>query len=371
MKALTHAEAEKLLAQSRAGASELERKLAASVLLAARVFPFPTPTTTTTSSAARSAGGSTMFKKATKKKAKLKATLDGPAGSGKTYSALELAKQLGGRVALIDTEHGSASKYADRFDFDAVELEEFSIETYLRTIEGAKQDGYDVLIIDSLSHAWAGKGGALERVDRAAGGNKFSAWRDVTPLHNRLIDAIVAFPGHVICTMRTKTEYVVEENGKKVRKVGTAPVQRDNVEYEFDVVGDLALDGTLTITKTRCPDLSGSHGLLRREDIGLVAKKLKAWLSDGVEAPATPAPSPEAQPAQSSRPPASNTNAEPRRSQLTPVEQVEISIAEAQTREQLDKLVATITKLPRQEQLQVRQAFGRRMKEVSHAAPKR
>lgn len=230
-----------------------------------------------------------QFQKATKKKAKLRLTLDGPAGSGKTYSALELAKKLGGRVAVIDTEHGSAAKYADRFEFDSVELPEFSLETYLKAIGAAAQAGYDVLIIDSLSHAWTGKGGALEQVDRIGGNNKFTnGWKQVTPLHNRLIDTILSFPGHVICTMRTKTEWVIEQdkNGRSVpRKIGLAPVQREGMEFEFDVVADLSAEGHLTISKTRCPDLSGSAGLLRREEIAEVGNKLVAWLSDGSVAP--------------------------------------------------------------------------------------
>ena len=137
----------------------------------------------------------------------------------------------------------------------------------MRTIEEARRAGYDNLVIDSLFHAWTGKGGALEQVERSggAGGNKFAGWGKVTPLQNRLIDDILAYPGHVICTMRTKMEYVVEEvNGKKVpKKMGIAPVQREGVEFEFDVVADLSQDGNLTISKTRCPGLSGSQGLLR------------------------------------------------------------------------------------------------------------
>lgn len=227
-----------------------------------------------------------MFQKATKKAAKLRLALDGPAGSGKTYNALLVAQTLGGKVALLDTEHGSASKYADKFSFDAAELDLFSIDNYLKAISAAASAGYDVLIIDSLSHAWSGRGGALEEVDRAGGSNKFTnGWGTVTPKHNRLIDAIVAFPGHVIATMRTKSEYVIEDkNGKKVpRRIGTAPVQRDGMEYEFDVVVELDRDGQVTITKTRCSDLAGSAGMLTYADVPQMAKTLRAWLSDGAE----------------------------------------------------------------------------------------
>lgn len=250
-----------------------------------------------------------MFRKATKKQAKLRATFNGPAGSGKTFSSLELAKALGGRIALIDTEHGAAQHYADRFDFDAVNLEDQSIESYIKVIIAAGQAGYGVLIVDSLSHAWAGKGGALEVVDRVGGNNKFTnGWKVVTPLHNRLIDTLLAYPGHLICTMRTKTEWVLEkdEKGRTVpQKVGTAPVQRDGMEYEFDVVAEMDVRGNVIVTKTRCSLLSGLGGLLTHKEVPTMGATLKAWLSEGV-APeaATPPPAPPAQPASSSAQPA-------------------------------------------------------------------
>ena len=129
-----------------------------------------------------------VFKKATKEQAKLRMGIIGPAGSGKTYTALLTARNLvpDGKIAVLDTERGSASKYADIFEFDVCELESFHPENYIKTIQAAEEAGYDVLIIDSLSHAWTGKDGALELVDKAAArerGNSFAAWRHVTPLH--------------------------------------------------------------------------------------------------------------------------------------------------------------------------------------------
>ena len=123
------------------------------------------------------------FQKATKRQAKLRMALIGPSGSGKTFTALTLATALGKRVGVIDTEHGSASKYADRFAFDCLNLTSFSPGTYVEAIAAAAAAGFDVLIIDSLSHAWSGKDGALEQVDKKAAasrsGNSFTAWRDV------------------------------------------------------------------------------------------------------------------------------------------------------------------------------------------------
>ena len=108
------------------------------------------------------------FTKATKQEAKLRLALAGPSGSGKTYTALQIATHLGGPIALVDTERGSARKYADLFSFDVLELDSFHPERYIEAIHEAEEAGYAVLILDSLSHAWAGKDGALELVDKAA-----------------------------------------------------------------------------------------------------------------------------------------------------------------------------------------------------------
>jgi cytidylate kinase len=229
-----------------------------------------------------------QFKKATKQQSKLRMALVGPSGSGKTYTSLAVAKGLGERVALIDTERGSASKYSDLFNFDVLELDTFSPQKYVDAIHAAQAEGYDVLVIDSLSHAWMGKDGALEQVDKAAARtqakNNFTAWREVTPMHNALVDAILQSRMHVIVTMRVKTEYVMEKDersGKTApRKVGLAPVQRDGLEYEFDVVADLDLDNQFIVSKTRCPALRGE---VFKEANGQVSSILRAWLDDGVE----------------------------------------------------------------------------------------
>lgn len=312
-----------------------------------------------------------MFQKATKRQAKLRLTFDGPAGSGKTFSSLVLAKGLGGKTALIDTEHGSASKYADRFDFDAAELSEFSLDTYIKAIGEAAKAGYEVLIIDSLSHAWTGKGGALEEVDRSGGANKFaSGWKTVTPKHNRLVDTILAYPGHVICTMRTKMQYEVVEdkNGKKVpQKIGMGPIQREGMEYEFDVIAELTVDGALTITKTRCPDLSGSAGLLRYEDVPKLAAKLNAWLADGVEAPpATMPPIMDTPAMQIQAPPAAQPVKAANSNGTLPLG---AAIAEAQSRADLLKLMKQVMALPDGgDKAAMRELYNQRSSELSNAA---
>jgi hypothetical protein len=122
-----------------------------------------------------------------------------------------------------------------------------------------------VLCIDSLSHFWNGKDGELDKVDRAAqrmqSPNSFAAWKQVTPLHNALIDKIVSAPMHILASMRAKTEWILdrdERTGRTApRKVGLAPIMRDGIEYEFDVCGDMDQENTLVITKSRCPKLAG------------------------------------------------------------------------------------------------------------------
>jgi hypothetical protein len=255
-----------------------------------------------------------QFRKATKEQLKLRMALIGPAGSGKTYSALNIARHLGKRIAVIDTEHGSASKYAGLFEFDVVELDSFHPQNYIAGIQAAQQAGYDVLIIDSLSHAWMGKDGALELVDRAAkrspSGNSFAAWRDVTPLHNQLIEAMLGARLHLIVTMRSKMEYVQDKDEKgrtQIRKVGLQPVQRDGLEYEFDVVADLDTENTFIVGKTRCPQLTG---VIVPRPGKEVADTLLAWLTDGAppaELPKAPTPQPATQPTAQAVPAARST----------------------------------------------------------------
>ncbi len=228
---------------------------------------------------------SLSFQRASKKSARLRMALIGVAGSGKTYTALSIAQHLGKRVAVFDTERGSASKYSDTFEFDVLEPENFNPKTYIDAIAAAEEAGYDVIILDSLSHAWTGQGGALDLVDKAArrsqSNNTFGAWRDVTPLHNAMVDAMIGAKIHIIATMRAKTEYVQEKdkNGRTtVRKVGMAPVQRDGLEYEFDVVADLDQDNNFIVGKTRCPAIAG---MVVNKAGREVATKLNNWLSDG------------------------------------------------------------------------------------------
>lgn len=225
-----------------------------------------------------------MFKKAEKTKCHLKMALTGPSGSGKTYTALALASGIGKKIALIDTEGGSASKYADKFNFDTVTLTNFSPERYIDAMRAAVAEGYDVLIMDSMSHAWDGTGGILEQVEiqKKKSRNQFSAWADPSKLHKAFINSILNCPVHVIATMRVKTAYeIVEDGGKKTpKKIGLAPVQRDQVEYEFDIVAELTQENTFIVAKTRCSDL---NGYVTEKAGKETAEIIKNWLTSGVD----------------------------------------------------------------------------------------
>lgn len=229
------------------------------------------------------------FAKATKKASKARIALEGPSGSGKTYTALTTAAALGRRVALIDTEHRSASLYADEFAFDTLELDSYNPQLLIDALGAAALAGYDAVVIDSLSHFWMGTDGMLEQVDRAArrssGGNTFGGWKEMRPVERRMIEAMLAYPGHLIATLRTKTEWVVEENdrGKKVpKKIGLKAEQREGLEYEFTLVGSMDLDNTLVVTKSRCRALSGA--VIQRPDAAF-GQTLGEWLQDGEAGP--------------------------------------------------------------------------------------
>lgn len=234
------------------------------------------------------------IKKATKRAARLRMALIGLSGGGKTYKSLLIARELAGpegRVIVIDTERGSASKYADVTSFDVIELESFAPRTYVEAIRACEDAGADVIVIDSLSHAWIGKEGALDQVDRFAkrqSGNTFGAWREVTPQHNELVDAILRARAHVVVTIRAKMDYSQEKDERTgrtvVRKVGLAAVQRDGLEYEFDVVADVDFEHNAVISKTRCSALADKVFPMR--DTETLARELRTWLSDGA-APAT------------------------------------------------------------------------------------
>lgn len=236
-----------------------------------------------------------LFKPASRTKCKLRAAIAGPSGCGKTFTALRAAFALGKRVCMVATEPGAAEKYVGLspdgtpWNFDILTLDDYSPSAYRQAIIAAGTEKYDVCIIDSLSHEWEGSGGALELVDKKAGtgrGNKFTdGWGQVTPMHRAMFEAIVRSPCHVLATVRTKTEYSLEKNdqGKTVpTKLGMKPVQREGVEYEFDVFARMDLTHTMNVEKTRCPNIDGLVAV--KPDANTFAP-LVAWLNDGIDPP--------------------------------------------------------------------------------------
>ena len=229
------------------------------------------------------------FKKAERKQAKIRLALASPAGGGKTYSALLIAKGIGGKIAMIDTEHGSGSLYAGVPgipDYDVLELSPpFSPKRYIEAIKLAEKD-YAILIIDSLSHAWAAEGGVLDMQEAARlaskSGNSWTAWREVTPQHNELVEAMLQSPCHIIATMRSRQSYAQEEqegaDGKKkavIKKLGLAPVQREGMDYEFTLVLDLSQEHYATSSKDRTMLFDGQH-FKPSEETGA---KILEWLN--------------------------------------------------------------------------------------------
>jgi hypothetical protein len=236
------------------------------------------------------------FQRATKTQAKLRMALDGPAGSGKTFTGLIAATALrnGGKIAVIDTEHGSASKYADMFEFDVLELHNFHPQHYIDGIRAAEEAGYSVILLDSLSHAWEGEGGVLqlheEATKRQRTENSYTAWRDVTPIHRDLVEAILQSKCHIIATMRSKMDYVQtkgDDGRTTIKKVGMAPVQRAGMEYEFDIVADLDVDHNMVISKTRCFAIADQ---VVSKPTAAWFGTIKVWLGEGAPAPAVETP---------------------------------------------------------------------------------
>jgi len=196
------------------------------------------------------------FKKAEKKKSKLRLGISGPSGSGKTFSALRMAKGMCLKTAVIDSEKGSASLYADKFDFEVLEISPpYSTEKYQEALKLAEKEGFELVIIDSISHAWSGEGGLLNQKEQldARGGNSFANWAKMTPKQEKFINAIVSSQLHVIVTMRSKQDYSIsDDNGKKkIQKVGLAPVQREGFEYELTTVFDVAMNHECETSKDR------------------------------------------------------------------------------------------------------------------------
>lgn len=225
-----------------------------------------------------------QLKKAKRQQVKLKVGLSGPSGYGKTYSALLLAFGMTNdwnKIAIIDTENNSASLYSHLGEFNVLTLNEpFTPERYIEAIRVCEQSEIEVLIIDSISQEWSGKGGCLEIHEQLGG--RFQDWNKVTPRHNSFLDAIIQSKLHVLTTSRRKIDYSLDQdsNGRtKVMKLGTKEIQREGYEYEITVNFEFLNDKHLvSASKDRTGMFVGKPEFIINASTG---KKLLDWCNQG------------------------------------------------------------------------------------------
>lgn len=222
-----------------------------------------------------------MFKKAEKLQTKLKIGLSGPSGSGKSFSALRLASGISDKIAVIDTENNSASLYSDVFNFYVLELHApYTVDKYLAAIELAIKNKYEILVIDSLTHVWDAEGGILNyktSLDQR-GGNSYANWRIPKDLFNKLKSKIISAPIHIITTVRSKQQYLIEESDKgksKIKKGGADPIIEPGYEYETTLWFEIGMDHLAFASKDRTTLFPNDRIFKVTEETG---KELITWL---------------------------------------------------------------------------------------------
>lgn len=224
-----------------------------------------------------------QLQRASRKQAKIKMALQGPSGSGKTYSSLLVAYGLckdWNKIAVIDTENCSANLYAHLGGFFTLGISHpFTPEKYIQAIKLCQENKIEVIILDSVSHEWDGIGGILD-IHSNMTGNSFTNWGKITPRHNAFVQTILQSPVHIIATIRTKQDYVLNErNGKMVpEKVGLKSVQRDGLDYEFTLVFDLDIKNNATASKDRTGLFFGKPEQKLSVDTG---KLISDWCKEG------------------------------------------------------------------------------------------
>ncbi|MCC2591178.1 AAA family ATPase [Chryseobacterium sp. MFBS3-17] len=222
-----------------------------------------------------------QLRQSERKQAKIKMALQGSAGSGKTYSSLLLAKGITGgnlsKVAVIDTEYGSADLYAHLGNYNVLSLAPpFTPENYIKAIDLCESEGMEVIILDSISHCWD----ELLDFHSKLAGNSFTNWAKVTPRQKSFVDKILQTDAHVIATMRTKQDYVLnQKDGKFIpEKVGLKSVQRDGLDYEFTLVFDVDIKHFAVSSKDRTGLFMGKPEFIISENTG---KEILDWCSTG------------------------------------------------------------------------------------------
>lgn len=224
-----------------------------------------------------------QLRKATRKKAKMRLGLSAVSGGGKTYSALIVAKGMAGdwdKIAIIDSENNSADLYAHLGDYNVLPISApFSPEKYIEAIKACEAAGMEVIIVDSITHEWDGKGGCLEIVESLGG--KYQDWAKVTPRHQAFIDAIVQSPCHIITTVRRKQDYemVKDGNGKiKVEKGGLREITREGFEYELTINLEMNTAHQATASKDRTGLFTGRPPFVPTEQTG---ELIRNWCEQG------------------------------------------------------------------------------------------
>lgn len=226
-----------------------------------------------------------ILQKASRKRAKIRMSIQGPSGSGKTYGSLLIAYGLCNdlaKVCVIDTENSSAELYSHLGDYNTLQLSApFSPEQFIEAIKICESSGMEVIIIDSASHEWDGLGGILD-IHAAIPGNSFTAWSKVTPRHNSFIQAMMQSSCHIITTVRSKQEYVLaDKNGKQVpEKVGMKGIQKDGYEYDSTLAFELTLQHVAHVSKDRTGLFTGKHDIHLTPEVG---RKIREWCDQGVE----------------------------------------------------------------------------------------
>ncbi|MCX5407462.1 ATP-binding protein [Streptomyces sp. NBC_00335] len=237
--------------------------------------------------------GPFVFQPATKDGQKARLSIQGPSGSGKTWTGLQIAAGLaeGQRFAVIDTERGAAALYVNDIDaqFDTLPMHRYDPRDLIKALAAAGAAKYPVAMVDSLSHYWKGTDGTLDQVEKFAkakfGGNTFAGWGPGGDLQNEMIEALMAYPGHVVATMRSSRKWVLVENerGQKAPvDMGMKAQQRKDIEFEFGVAAEMNVDNQLRFIKSRCPAFRGLE--LDRPDGAVdIAKPYLEWLRSGAK----------------------------------------------------------------------------------------
>ncbi len=227
------------------------------------------------------------IRKASRKKAKIKLGIQGPSGSGKTFSALLLAYGLcgdWGKVVLVDTENGSGDLYSHLGDYNILPMKApFTPERFIEAIEDCENAGMEAIILDSISHEWDGDGGILHILDGMTG-NSFTNWGKVTPRHNKFVNKIINSEKHIICCIRSKQDYIINQvsrNGRVVnvpQKVGLKGVQREGLDYELTLMFDLDINHQATASKDRTSIFMGNAPFVITHETG---GEILQWCNEG------------------------------------------------------------------------------------------